>query len=75
MYLHIGNNKSIKKKTLIGIFDIESSSRSAVTKEFLKAQQKKGAVENISPDLPKSIVLTDEKTFLSPTAVRSFRNR
>ena len=75
MYLHIGNNKNIRKKSLIGIFDMESTTQSAVTKEFLKEIQKENKVENISHDLPKSLVVTDNVTYLSPTAVKSFKNR
>jgi hypothetical protein len=75
MYLHIGNNKNIRKKSLIGIFDMESTTQSAVTKEFLKEIQKENKVENISHDLPKSLVVTDNVIYLSPTAVKSFKNR
>ena len=75
MYLHIGNNKNIRKKSLIGIFDMESTTQSAITKEFLREIQNENKVENISHDLPKSFVVTDDVTYLSPTAVKSFKNR
>ena len=75
MYLHIGNKKNIRKRSLIGIFDMESTTQSAVTKAFLKEIQKENKVENISHDLPKSLVVTDDLTYLSPTAVKSFKNR
>lgn len=75
MYLHIGNNKNIRKKSLIGIFDMEITTQSSVTKEFLREIQKKNMVENISHDLPKSFVVTDDIVFLSPTAVKSFKKR
>ena len=75
MYLHIGNNKNIRKRSLIGIFDMEITTQSSVTKEFLREIQKKNMVENISHDLPKSFVVTDDIVFLSPTAVKSFKKR
>ena len=54
---------------------MELTTQSAVTKEFLKEIQKENKVENISHDLPKSLVVTDNVTYLSPTAVKSFKNR
>ena len=54
---------------------MESTTQSAVTKAFLKEIQKENKVENISHDLPKSLVVTDDLTYLSPTAVKSFKNR
>ena len=35
MFLHLGNNYLVNTKDIIGIFDIENSSVSANTKEFL----------------------------------------
>ncbi|MBE6689987.1 MAG: DUF370 domain-containing protein [Ruminococcaceae bacterium] len=57
MYLHIGNNKNIREKTIIGIFDIESSTISNVTRKYLSAAEKKGEVESSTEELPKSFVL------------------
>ena len=60
MYLHIGNNKNIREKTIIGIFDIESSTISNVTRKYLSAAEKKGEVESSTEELPKSFVLYRE---------------
>ena len=37
MYLHIGNNRNIRTTDVIGIFDADSATVSAVTKKFLSA--------------------------------------
>ena len=73
MYLYIGNNKNISEKRIIGIFDMESATQSEVTKNFLKVAQKEDRIENISRDLPKCLVVTDDVTYLSPSTVRSFK--
>lgn len=73
MYLYIGNNKNINEKRIIGIFDMESATMSEVTKNFLKVAQKNDKIENISRDLPKCFVVTDDVTYLSTSTVRSFK--
>ena len=41
MFLHLGNNYLVNTKDIIGIFDIENTSVSANTKEFLNFCGKK----------------------------------
>ena len=57
MYLHIGNEKILNEKDIIGIFDIENASVSKLTKEFLGYSQKNGEVVILTNDLPKSIIV------------------
>ena len=62
MYLHIGNNKNIREKTIIGIFDTDTATVSTVTRKFLAGAEKEGHVESATEEIPKSFVLFgDEK--------------
>lgn len=61
MYLHIGNNKTIRLRSIIGIFDADTSTQSTVTKKFLSAAQKNGTLNMASEELPKSFVMYKEK--------------
>ena len=47
MYLHAGNNKIIRTKSIIGIFDMDNATMGADTRAFLKATEKK---EFLEPD-------------------------
>ena len=60
MYLHIGNGESIKKKDVIGIFDLDTATISNITKKFISSKQKKGVVEYTDKDLPRSFILVCE---------------
>ena len=60
MYLHVGNNKSIRKKSIIGIFDTDNSTVSGITKKFLSDAGKRGAVSSANDEIPKSFVLYKE---------------
>jgi extracellular matrix regulatory protein B len=57
MYLHLGQNTVIKLNEIIGIFDLETSTISKSTRNYLANAQKAGRVVNVSMEMPKSFVL------------------
>ena len=59
MYLHVGNGKTVKRKDVIGIFDLDSATVSKVTKDFVNRKEKEGNLEYDYSDLPRSFVLVD----------------
>lgn len=61
MYLHIGNETVLRQEGIIGIFDIETSSVSRVTRDYLTAAQNAGNVITVTDDLPKSFIVYDGK--------------
>ena len=61
MYLHIGNKKSIKQKSIIGIFDLDSATVSSLTKKFVHHMEENGLVEYDDTDLPRSFLLIENK--------------
>ena len=60
MFLHIGNGKSVLKKNVIGIFDLDTSTVSKTGKDFINRKEKEGLVEYDDFDLPRSFVLVKE---------------
>ncbi len=59
MYLSIGNDMAVREHSIIGIFDMDNTSTSKRTREFLSKAEKEGQVVPCD-DLPKSFVLTAE---------------
>ena len=59
MYLNIGNDMAVRDKSIIGIFDMDNTSTSKRTREFLTKAEKEGQVVPCD-DLPKSFILTAE---------------
>jgi len=58
MYLHIGKGYMLDKRSIIGIFDLDNSSQSRITLDYLKIAQNSGAVINAAEDeLPKSFIV------------------
>ena len=56
MYLHIGNNRNIREREIIGIFDADTATVASTTRKFLSMAQKKGLVESSTEEIPKSFV-------------------
>ncbi|MDD6012995.1 MAG: DUF370 domain-containing protein [Oscillospiraceae bacterium] len=62
MYLHLGQNTVITHDEIIGIFDLDNTTVSKKTRDYLNLAQKQGRVEAVSEELPKSfIVCSDEE--------------
>jgi phosphopantetheine adenylyltransferase len=61
MYMHLGQSVLINTKNIIGVFDIDRTTISHITKDFLSNAEKKGEIENVSDELPKSFVVTSSK--------------
>ncbi len=59
MYISIGNDFAVRESAIIGIFDMDNTSTSKRTRDFLSRAQKEGMVVPCD-DLPKSYILTVE---------------
>ena len=60
IYLHLGQNVVVPESEILGIFDLDNTTGSKITREFLNQAEKTGQIINISEDLPKSFVVCEE---------------
>ena len=78
MYLNIGNDMAVREQTIIGIFDLDNTSTSKRTREFLNQAEKEGLIVPCD-DLPKSFILTDEysmqRIFLTSLSASTLEKR
>lgn len=65
MFLFLGGDISVRSDEVVGIFDIEECSVSRITADYLNACQKSGRVVNVSEDMPKSFIVTENKIYIS----------
>ncbi len=77
MYVHIGGEYELAARLIIGIFDLDqiTSSKDKGTINFLKSLEERSLLEPVSPDLPKSLVLTVDRAYLSPISTYTLRQR
>lgn len=80
MYIHLGEDVLIKSSTIIGIFDLEKTTISKYTKEFLGGSTKKHSVITVSYEMPKSFVVCVDKkqnttVYISQISVSTLNKR
>ena len=60
MYLHAGNNKNIREKDIIAIFDADNATLSSITRKYLSEAERKNLVISAKDEIPKSFILYRE---------------
>lgn len=79
MFLHLGENVVVPLKDVIGIFDIETSTYSSDSMQFLRLAEEDGFVQKVSSEPPKSFVVAEvdkkSKIFLSPISSATLTKR
>jgi len=58
MYLHLGQSVVVPEADVIGIFDLDNTTGSHITRKFLSEAEKAGSVVNVSDELPRSFVVS-----------------
>ena len=80
MYLHLGNDYIVNGKDIIGIFDLEKTSVSKITKEYLSEATKQKRIVNCTYEMPKSFAVTldedfTERVYISQLACSTLKKR
>lgn len=57
MYLHLGSSVVIRQRDVVGIFDLDNTTSSRITRDLLTRAQQEGRVVTVGDDLPKSFLL------------------
>ena len=60
MYVSIGSDFSVRVRSILGIFDLDNTSVSKHTRNFLAEAERQGEIIDVSGKLPKSYVVTEE---------------
>jgi len=61
MYLHLGQNVVVPEEDVIGIFDLDNTTSSHITRKFLSDAEKAGRVITVSDELPRSFIVCSER--------------
>lgn len=79
MYLHLGQDVVVRSEDIIGIFDLEKTSLSKKTKDFLSYAAKNNDVVTVSYEMPKSFIVAvqDGKTkiYISQISTATLKKR
>jgi hypothetical protein len=80
MYLHLGQNTVITLNEIVGIFDLDNTTVSKKTRDYLSSAERKGNVNVVSTELPKSFIVCSSeenknKVYLSQISTSTLLKR
>ncbi|MBE6755126.1 MAG: DUF370 domain-containing protein [Clostridia bacterium] len=61
MYLHLGQETVVMQDDIVGIFDLDNTTVSKASRDYLAQAEKNKQVINVSFELPKTFILTNNK--------------
>ena len=80
MYLYIGQETVVLRREVVGIFDLENTTVSRDSRDFLAQTEKKGRVVSVGEDIPKSFIVCrnaagEETVYLSQISCATLLKR
>ena len=78
-YLHLGKGTVVNTAGIVGIFDLDITSQSHLTRRCLREAERRGQVVNAAEDIPKTFVVCREgektRVYLSQMAAATLLKR
>ena len=80
MFLHVGGEEIVYIKDIVAIMDIERTTVSGITREFLKVCEEEGFIKTVDEEeLPKSFIIAYKNdmqvVYLSPLSTATLYKR
>ena len=79
MYISIVGDMAVRDRNIIGIFDLDGTTVSEKTVEYLEKTQNQGVLVSVTEDLPKSFLVTEEygmeKVYLTQLSAATLEKR
>ena len=75
-YVYLGGDAALEEDRIVGLFDLDNTSWSHLTRAFLARAERDGRVTSAAEDLPRSFVLcVDEKVILTQPTTATLARR
>ena len=79
MYITLGSSVSVKKRDVIGIFELDTAPADSQVMEFLKENEKKKNVTVVGDGIPKAFVVTNDgketRVYITTISASSIKGR
>lgn len=75
MFLHIGEDMVVNSKSIVGVFDMDTSTVNKATRDYLSQAEKNKKIVYVNYELPKSFVVTNDKIYVSPLNTNTLLKR
>ena len=60
IYVPIDRGETVYSEEIIGVFDLDITSQSHITREYLKNAEKRGSIETTAEDIPKTFIVCEK---------------
>ena len=76
MFIHIGNDLSVLKSSVTAVVNLETvlPSQKDVA-DYMNSEDEQGRLQYATEEIPKSLVITDDKTYVCSLSARLILNR
>ena len=74
-YVDISSRVFVDRDDIICILDLDKTTISRVTRDYLRQSEKDKKLLSTAHDIPKSIVVTDDKVYLAQLSVVSLKGK
>ncbi len=76
MFIHIGNDLSVLKSSVTAVVNLETvlPSQKDVA-EYMNSEDEQGRLQYVTEEIPKSLVITDDKTYVCSLSASLILNR
>ncbi len=77
MYLHIGGEYQIALRYILAIYDLDEITRedNEISLEYLANLENSNILDSVSPELPRSLIITFDRAYLSPISTHALKER
>ena len=76
MYIHLGTDIAVLKRSILVIINLEEvSPQNRMVTDFINSEDELGRLQYTSEEVPKSVVITDEGTFMSSLSTGVLQKR
>ena len=63
-YVYLGGDAALDTADIVGVFDLDNTSWSYLTRRTLTRAERDGKVKNAAEDIPRSFVLCSDETII-----------
>ena len=76
MFIHIGNDLSVLKSSVTAVVNLETvlPSQKDVA-DYMNSEDEQGRLQYVTEEIPKSLVITDDKTYVCSLSASLLLNR
>ncbi len=76
MYIHLSTDTAVLKRSILAVINLEEvSPQNRMVTDYINSEDDRGRLQYTSEEVPKSVIVTDEGTYVSSLSVNVLQRR